>query len=264
MSDAQYKVASWMWVQDTTTATNMWGTIADWDVHLVADFSYSFSANRNQAGGSFQSNGNSEATKWGAGVDLSKWNTASLSSLQGTFYGASLMNADVSKWDVRRAKNMADTFRDAGRFLGTGLSTWSPRSSLTTLANTFNGAAKVVGNGGSTTDDISSWITDGVTTLVSTFFGASTMNADVSKWDVSKVTTMVNTFTSAAEFTGAGLNTWITTNLATLAGTFKSASKMNADVGGWAVTKVTSLDNTFRNAAKFTGTEEKRRETERK
>ena len=89
------------------------------------------------------------------------------------------------------------------------------------------------------------------------------MNGDLTKWDVSKVTTMATTFFQAAQFTGAGINTWITTNLATLAGTFKGASKMNADVGGWAVTKVTTLDNTFRDAAEFTGTEKKSRETER-
>ena len=85
------------------------------------------------------------------------------------------------------------------------------------------------------------------------------MNGDLTKWDVSKVTTMATTFFQAAQFTGAGINTWITTNLATLAGTFKGASKMNADVGGWAVTKVTTLDNTFRDAAEFTGTERKSR-----
>ena len=111
---------------------------------------------------------------------------------------------------------------------------------------------------------INKWVTTAATTLESTFSGASTMNGDLTKWDVSKVTTMATTFFQAAQFTGAGINTWITTNLATLAGTFKGASKMNADVGGWAVTKVTTLHNTFKDATKFTGTERKNRETERK
>ena len=114
------------------------------------------------------------------------------------------MNADVSKWDVQGIKNMADAFRDAGRFLGTGLSTWSPRATLTTLANTFNGAANVVGVGKTTTDDLSSWITDGVTTMEGTFYGASAINVDVGAWIVTKVATLASTFRAAAQFTGTG------------------------------------------------------------
>ena len=116
----------------------------------------------------------------------------------------------------------------------------------------------------STGTGINKWVTTAAVSLESTFSGATEMNNDLTKWDVRKVATMANTFFEAVTFTGAGINTWITTNLATLAGTFKGASKMNADVGGWAVTKVTTLHNTFKDATKFTGTERKNRETERK
>ena len=81
-TDAQFKQASWDWVQDTTTATTKWGAIGDWDVSGVKDMSYAFSVNRN-AGGSMSVDGNSNAKSF-LGAGLEKWQTGAVTSLVDT------------------------------------------------------------------------------------------------------------------------------------------------------------------------------------
>ena len=48
--------------------------------------------------------------------------------------------------------------------------------------------------------DISSWDTSNVTTMIYMFYGASAFNQDISSWDVSNVTTMYHMFYSASNF----------------------------------------------------------------
>jgi surface protein len=118
--DVTFKQATWEWVNlGTATATTKWGTIGDWDVSDVKDFSRAFSKDRNEAG-TYADNGNSNAAAF-VGTGMSKWNTALATTLLGMFYGAGLMNADLSKWDVRKVISMADTFNDCVAFTGKGL-----------------------------------------------------------------------------------------------------------------------------------------------
>ena len=99
LTAAEFKLATWEWVQDTITATTKWGDIGDWDTSGVSDFSYAFSTGRNQVGGSYAYNGNPKAATF-VGTAISKWNTASATTLAYTFYGASEMNADLTGWKV--------------------------------------------------------------------------------------------------------------------------------------------------------------------
>ena len=85
LTDAQFKQATWDYVQNTATATTKWGDIGDLDVSGVKDFSYAFSTVRNQAGGSRKINENLKAKTF-VGTTISKWNTVSATSLDSTFY----------------------------------------------------------------------------------------------------------------------------------------------------------------------------------
>jgi len=269
------------------TSATKWGDIGDWDVSGVGDFSYAFSANRNEAGGSYAKDGNPKAATF-VGTAISKWNTASATDLAYTFYGASEMNADLIGWKVEKVVILTKTFNDASKFAGTGLSSWDTTSvtnldgtfsafipspclrgyflcvhppsemnadlstwntaKVKTLGATFYGATKFAGTG------IGMWITASVTSLYQTFQSAGEMNGDVSKWNVAKVTTLYRTFEGASKFVGTGLSAWITTSLTRMDNAFTSAGEMNADLTGWKVGKVISLVQTFNGAAKFTGT----------
>ena len=112
------------------------------DVSGVTDFSYAFSKDRNQAGGSYVINGNPKATTF-VGTAISKWNTASATSLDSTFYGASEMNADLTGWKVGKVVTLQSTFYGAVRFTGTGVDTWNIAKARLSMSNTFQNAVSL-------------------------------------------------------------------------------------------------------------------------
>ena len=87
LTDATFKKATWDYVQDAGSATTKWGDIGDWDTSGVGDFSRAFSTDRNEAGGSYVIGGNPKAAMF-VGNAISKWDTASATSLGYTFLGA--------------------------------------------------------------------------------------------------------------------------------------------------------------------------------
>jgi surface protein len=171
---------------DTSAATTKWGVIGDWDTSGVGDFSFALSTGRNEAGGSYVYNGNPNAATF-VGTAISKWDTASATSLDSTFRGAREMNADLFGWKVAKVVTLEQTFRDASTFTGMGLSAWDTASA---------------------------------TTLFRTFSGASVMNADLSGWKVGKVVTLKQTFRDASKFTGTGVDTWDVAKVTSMSGTF--------------------------------------------
>ena len=173
-------------------ATSKWGDIGDWDVSGVAKFNYAFSIHRNQAGGSYAKNGNPKATTF-VGTAISKWNTASATTLVSTFYGASEMNADLTGWKVGKVGALDSTFNGASKFIGTGLASWDVASA---------------------------------TSLVNTFYQASEMNADLTGWTVSKTVTLERTFSGASKFTGTGLSSWSIAKVTTMTNTFSSTTSL--------------------------------------
>jgi hypothetical protein len=58
------------------------------------------------------------------GTGLSKWKTASVTSLQNTFDGAGAMNSDLSSWKVGKVTMLKSTFQYASKFTGGGLHLW--------------------------------------------------------------------------------------------------------------------------------------------
>ena len=119
---------------DTIAATTKWGDIGDWDVSGVKDFSFAFYKHRN-VGGSYAYNGNLKAATF-VGTTISKWNTASATTLSNTFYGASVMNADLTGWKVGKVVTLQSTFASASKFTGTGLWSWDV-AKVTTMSSTF-------------------------------------------------------------------------------------------------------------------------------
>ena len=248
------------WVQDTSTATITWGDIGDWDVSGVEDFSYAFSQHRDAIGGSKVSNGNPKAKAF-VGTAMSKWITTSATTLFGTFDAAQGMNSDLRGWTVGKVTSMINTFRWASSFTGMGLDAWDTASvntlrgtfytaremnsdlsgwkvtNIKTMEQTFSNAVAFKGTG------VGSWATNSLTTLRETFQGATSFEVDLKFWNVVKVTTLHGAFKGAEDFTGAGLDSWITSSLTDLSYTFQNAVKMTTDVSKWSVSKV--LDSLF-------------------
>jgi hypothetical protein len=80
-------------------------------------------------------NGNPNAAKF-VGTAISKWNTASTTTLRYTFDGASEMNADLTGWKVGKVASLYGTFHFASKFTGMGVDTWDV-AKVTTMTDTF-------------------------------------------------------------------------------------------------------------------------------
>ena len=118
---------------------------------------------------------------WDLGdVDISKWDTSRVTTMEEAFLDTKTFNSDISKWDVSRVQSLVNTFASSN--FNADLSKWQI-SSVTSLKAAFYEAYEFNG-------DLSKWQTSRVTNLIDTFNHAIKFNGDVSKWDISKVTQM--------------------------------------------------------------------------
>ncbi len=86
-------------------------------------------------------------------VDISTWDTSSVTELWGMFQGASAFNQDISGWDTSSVTDMGEMFYGASAF----------------------------------NQDISGWDTSSVTDMGEMFKYATAFNQDLSSWDVSSL-----------------------------------------------------------------------------
>ena len=194
-------------------------------------------------------------------VSIDQWGTASWTTMNNAFWGASNMvyNAADSP-DLSSVTDMSDMFRDASSFNG-NLSSWNV-SSVTNMDSMFSGASdfnqplsswnvsKVTNMGSmfrsasSFNGNLSSWDVYSVTRMFSMFSGASDFNQPLSRWDVSKVTNMAAMFASASSFNG-DLSRWDVSSVTSMNSMFSLASSFNGDLSSWDVSKVTNMNNMF-------------------
>jgi surface protein len=186
------------------------------------------------------------------GTDLGTWDTASATSLSGTFYDAGEMVADLSGWKVDKVTSLQDTFRGASKFVGTGLGSWIT-TMVTSLRRTFQGGcnggcSKFVGTG------LASWDTSSVTDMCETFKSAVEMNADLSGWQTGKATTLRHMFYRAYKF-NSDLSSWDTSRVTNdgFKATFEFTKAFNSNLQKWDVAKATTVIYIFRDAIAFKG-----------
>jgi len=73
------------------------------------------------------------------GVGLSNWNTAEVTTLEGTFYEATVFDENISIWTTTKVKNMDLTFATSyggAHAFNQPIGTWDT-SSVTTMETTF-------------------------------------------------------------------------------------------------------------------------------
>ena len=105
--------------------------IGDWDVSNVTDMSYVFC--------SISSLSKCNTARANFNEDLSGWNTSSVTSLEGTFGGATSFNSDISQWDTSSVTSLYSTFRSATSF-NRDISNWDVRN-VESLYNVFSYSA---------------------------------------------------------------------------------------------------------------------------
>jgi surface protein len=105
------------------------------------------------------------------GRGLEYWNTSNLRSMRSMFRRASVFEANLSRWDTSRVKNMKYTFAETQSFSGIGLDRWNVSE---------------------------------VSNAQFMFFNATSFNANLSKWNVSDLDMryMFEMFDEAISFPG--------------------------------------------------------------
>lgn len=164
-----------------------------------------------------------------------------VTSLAGTFRGASSLDADLSGWDTTTITNLQFSFRDASSFDG-NITTWDV-SNVTTMFGTFLGATAFNQN-------LNSWITTSLENLTWTFQEAENFNQPLNNWDVSNVTTLSETFLRAYDF-DQDLNNWETSLVTDMGGTFREATVFNGNIGTWDTSSATDMAQMFLQADAF-------------
>ena len=172
-------------------ATVFDANVTTWDARSAVDLSFAF---------------NGASAFRGAGV--SSMNVAAVTTLESTFQGAIIFDADLTAWVTGSATDLSSTFSGAVAFQGTGVSRW----------------------------DVAS-----VTVYTATFKDARVFDADLSGWDTSSAVGLIGTFRGAASFHGKGVHRWDVARATTFEETFASAKLFDADLTSWDTSSATDL-----------------------
>ena len=170
-------------------------------------------------------------------------NFSLVKNMSGMFSDASVVNSDLSYWDVSSVTDMSGMFYDANEFNG-DISNWDTSSAIN-MSGMFSSASAFNG-------DISNWDVSSVKDMSRMFKYAKTFNADLSNWDVSSVTDMSLMFYMAIVFNGE-LNNWDVSSVENMENMFRDASVFNKDLNNWDVSSVIEMEAMFADATLFSG-----------
>ncbi|AEV89582.1 hypothetical protein OBP_145 [Pseudomonas phage OBP] len=146
------------------------------------------------------------------------WSFGKDASLYEMFLGTKTFNQDISSWDVGNVDDFSGMFKQSTAF-------------------------KTI---------ISNWVLASVSKM-SGMFTASSFSGDLIDWNISstKDIMMDGVFADAPFFNGAGIATWNTSKVTTMARMFANAVIFNRDITGWDTSKVTTFFEMFLNAKAF-------------
>ena len=91
LTDENIQDAVAMWLTNASAASQTYGQISEWDTSRVTEFSNLFAF----------TNGKGRARRL-FNDDISKWNTASVSSMLSLFFDSPAFNQPIGRWNVAR------------------------------------------------------------------------------------------------------------------------------------------------------------------
>jgi uncharacterized delta-60 repeat protein len=140
---------------------------------------------------------------------------------------SSMVDSDLSGWDVSTITNMYSMFLQSG-FQG-NVSTWDV-SNVTEMSFMFYNTSF---NG-----DVSNWNTGNVTSMAFMFRDSPLFNSDISNWDISNATEKTGMLEGASSF-DQDLGSWdISNGAVSLSGTHLSPENYSNTLNGWATLDV--------------------------
>ncbi|MBT1371682.1 BspA family leucine-rich repeat surface protein [Mycoplasma bovis] len=175
-------------------------------------------------------------------VNLEKWDTSNIESMDKTFLQAKKFNTDISSWKTNSVKNMSYMFSSAEAF-NQNLDKWNT-ASVKDMNRMFQEAKAFNGN-------ISNWKTENVTNMEYMFEKAEAFNQNLSSWNVENVLRMNNMFSGAKSFNNQlfKLNNPKVTDLSYMF--FRAEKFNNSSISQWNTSSVTDIRSMFRGATEF-------------
>ena len=234
MTDSNIKTAVEAWLSDSAAAEVTYGHISTWETGGVTNMRYLFCASGfttcNSAAVSFNEN-------------IGAWDTSGVTDMYAMFYSASAFDQDLG-WCVNDDVDLKYAFYDtpceatscgiAGvdcdiSRTGNIMVNWKIKQAVAAWLSDATAAEATYGH-------ISTWETAQVTDMSSLFawwnhYGAAAFNEDISAWITSGVTTMYMMFRGASAF-DQDISSWDTSGVTTMFAMFYGASAFNRDIGG--------------------------------
>ncbi len=217
---------------------------------LVTDMTYAFSNNSNPYEGI-------DVTSWDTGSvtnmwgmfmgnsafnqDIGYWNTSSVTRMRYMFYNASAFNQDIGDWNTSSVTDMGGMFNNNSAF-NQDIGDWDT-SNVTDMNSMFK-------NNSAFNQDIGNWNTSSVTDMSYMFDLDSVFNQDIGDWDTSNVTDMYKMFSANTAF-NQDIGSWDTGSVTIMEGMFQYTEAFNQDIGDWNTSSVTNMGGMFNSAQSF-------------
>jgi len=168
-------------------------------------------------------------------------NLSRVLSFDNIFNGASIVNADLSGWDVSTVTNMTSAFRSALAFNG-NITNWNT-TNVTNMSFMFD-------NTQAFNQDISGWNTMNVLDMSSMFGNALVFNRNISSWNTSSANDLSFMFFNTPVF-NQNISSWITNGVTNMEHMFDSAASFNQDLSNWNTSMVSNMDFMFNSTPAF-------------
>ena len=178
---------------------------------------------------------------------LTDWSTSSDANMRQMFLGARrLTNLDVSGWDTSNVTNMYQMFISNENLINIkGISNWDT-GNVTNMSRMFDNTHSLESL------DLSAWDTSSVTTFLAMFSSARSLTCvgNLSNWDTSSATNMAYMFQGTRNLTNLNLTGWNTSNVTTMQQMFFTSTHLiNIEgISNWDIGNVTQLNRMFQNA----------------
>ncbi len=180
---------------------------------------------------------------WNLYVDISKFDTSNVTTMERTFEYSTFSDIDLSKWDVSKVVNMKGMFNNAHNFNG-DISNWDT-SSVLNMSEMFQSALLF-------NQPLNHFNTSNVTNMQAMFASTQSFNQPLNNWNTSKVTNMREMFSNTMSF-NQDLSSWdfssiyVDNNSASsgLDYMFTDARVYNHDISFWSVNNIPSKPEMF-------------------
>ncbi|CAL6334516.1 unnamed protein product [Bathycoccus prasinos] len=183
----------------TWASTNNYGTMPNWDTSLV--------------------------------TSMTGWNNGGIGFVKYT----DTFNADISKWDTSRVRNMRSMFASTKTF-NQDIGNWNT-ARVTEMQSMFSNAQAF-------NQDIGGWDTAQVTDMQAMFYG-SYFNQEIGGWNTYQVKNMAYMFKKASFY--KPIESWDTSQVTSMsemfAGDWQQTNSFNQPIGKWDTSKVNRIDD---------------------